>query len=178
MGRPVGGESIARRKKSGKLQIRLQLEEGELRRVRRQLRALGTDSPEIRGAFERAIDEVLVPALKAAAPGSMGSRIKRGAVSRASRGTAPRVTVRINHPGAAAYEFGRQIWYRGWTGRARGKGSVRALGGRPFRSRRGQPERPWIGIKGGGALAAARPALIEAVERGIEQTWERLGGEQ
>jgi hypothetical protein len=178
MGRPVGGESLTRRKKSGQIQIRLQLEEGELKRVRKQLRALGTDSPEIRGAFERAVDEVLIPALKSAAPGSMGSRIKRGAVSRASLGTAPRVTVRINHPGAAAYEFGRKIWYRGWKGRARGKGSVIALGGRPFRSSRGQPPRPWIGIKGGGALAAARPALIEAIERGIEQTWERLGGEQ
>ena len=178
MGMPVGGESLARRPKSGQIQIRLQIEEGELRRVRRQLRALGTDSPEIREAFERAVDEVLVPALRSASPGSMGSRIKRDKVSRASLGTAPRVTVRINHPGAAAYEFGRRIWYRGWTGRARGKGSIIALGGRPFRSSRGQPARPWIGIKGGGALAAARPALIEAVERGIEQTWERLGGEQ
>lgn len=178
MGRPVGGESLAKRKQSGKIYIKLQIEEGELKRVRKQLRALGTDSPEIRGAFERAVDDVLIPALRSAAPGSMGRKIKRGAVSRASGGTAPRVTLNIRHPGAASYEFGRQIWYRGWKGRARGKGSVRALGGRPFRSRRGQPERPWIGIKGGGALAAARPALIEAVERGIEQTWERLGGEQ
>ena len=178
MGRPVGGEDLKRRKKSGQVQIRLQLDPGELQRVRKQLRALGTDSPEIREAFQRAVDEVLIPALRSAAPGSMGRKIRRGAVSRAALGTAPRVTVRINHPGAAAYEFGRRIWYRGWRGRARGKGSIIALGGRPFRSRRGQPPRPWIGITGGGVLAAARPALIEAIERGIEQTWERLGGER
>jgi hypothetical protein len=177
MAEPVGGESLAKRRQSGKLQIRLQIDEGELRRLRRQLRALGGDSPEVREAFEHAVDEVLIPALRSAAPGSMGRRIKRGRVSRAALGTAPRVTVRINHPGAAAYEFGRRIWYRGWRGRARGRGSITALGGRPFRSSRGQPPRPWIGIKGGGVLAAVRPALIRAVERGIEQTWERLGGE-
>ena len=178
MGRPVGGESIAKRKKSGKISIKLQLEEGELRRVRRQLRALGTDSPEIRGAFEQAVDDVLLPALRAAAPGSMGRRIKRGKVSRASQGTAPRVTIGIRHPGAASYEFGRKIWYRGWRGRARGRGSIKALGGRPFRASPGQPPRPWVGVRGGGVLASARPALIAAVERGIEETWERLGGER
>jgi hypothetical protein len=166
-----------KRKASGKVQIKVQIEPGELRRLRRQLRALGVDSPEVREAFEQAVDTVLLPALRAAAPGSMGSRIKRGKVSRAQLGTNPRVMIRINHPGAASYEFGRKFWWRGWRGRARGKGSQKALGGYTFRATPGQPARPWIGIKGGGVLAAARPALIRAVERGIERAWRRLGRE-
>lgn len=175
MAAPVGGEA-ARRRQSGAVHIKLQLDERALRNLRAALRAVGTDSPEIREAFEEAVDSVLIPALRSAAPGSMGRRVKRGVVSKAALGTSPRVNIKVRHPGAASYEFGRKYWYRGWKGRARGKGSIKGSGASTFRSRRGQRARPWVGVQGGGALAAARPQLISALEGAIERTWRRLQG--
>lgn len=159
------------------IKVKVQVDPGELKRVQRQLKALGAESDEIRNAFSEAVDTVLMPALQAAAPGSMGSRIKRGAVGKARQGTAPQVRLSIRHPGAASYEFGRKRWYRGWRGRARGRGAIKALGGRVFNANPGQPERPWIGVKRGDhVLGATRPALIAAIEDGIERAWQQLGG--
>jgi len=151
------------------LKIKFDLPAEDLKRLQRLVRKLGADSPEVAAAFETAIDEILIPRLRAAAPGSMAQKISRGKVSQAKAGSAPRTTVRIRHPGAAAYELGRRKYWRGWKGRAKGRGSQARQGGVPFRADPGQPARPWIGVKGGGVLEAVRSPMAQRIEKAVKE---------
>jgi hypothetical protein len=159
------------------VKVKIDLPAEDLRRLQRLVRAVGADAPEVREAFEGAVDGVLIPMLRAAAPGSMGRKISRTKIGQAKGGSAPRTTVKIRHPGAAPYEFGRKKYWRGWKGRARGRGAYERLGGRPFRSAIGQRPRPWIGVKGGGVLAAAKGPMASSIEAAVERALKRLGAD-
>lgn len=143
----------------------------DARRLERALRVLSDeDAPFLRVALEESGQE-LAGASRSRAPGGIAGAVQFAGVK--GRSNRLRATVVVKHPAAKAMEFGRQTYYRGFTGRR-----MKATGS-PFKAGRGgQKAQPYIGIvKGNAAIGAVGPGVRLRLERAIAQEWDRIASE-
>ena len=97
--------------------------------------------------------------------------------------------IKVVHPAAKSFEFGRHFYYTGYTkgafiGPTKGKrATARAQKGYMKRTgkrvwRRGMREQTFIGIKDGGhAIGSIAPQVAEIMGEAIAKEWKRLAGE-
>lgn len=77
--------------------------------------------------------------------------------------------VKVSHPGAASMEFGRTLYYEGYTDR-----HMKATG-RKKRASRGQRPQPYMGvIRGDQAIGVMTPRAKAFLERAIEAEWDLI----
>lgn len=146
--------------------------------TRRAFKALGeADTPFYLAALNHSA-EITRAAIAARAPGSMAGKVDLVGIR--GDGINASAVIRVNHPGADSYEFGRRFWYRGFTyGGGLGQRGVRP-GRKPkgiqkgtgvrFQSSPGQAEKPFVGVKAGNAaIGAVAPRvhamMVDAIER-------------
>lgn len=142
-----------------------------LPQLRRAFKALEEfdDLPYARAALER-VQDMAVREINQRAPGSLKGKATGYAIK--GEGTSMKAPVRVAHPAAKSTEFGREWWYRGFTGRAQKRT------GKRFKSSPGLPARPFIGIKAGGhAIGAIAPKAAEIMAEALAKEWQRLAGE-
>lgn len=134
----------------------------------RALRVLAEpDAPYLREALAESGRELEHAAERRTHP-SIASTIDFAGVKGTRAGL--RAVVRIKHPGGRSMEFGRQFYYRDFTGRQQ-----RATG-RRFRSSPGQRAKPYLGIvKGDAAIAETAGSIAKRLGAAIEREWERIG---
>ena len=97
--------------------------------------------------------------------------------------------IKVIHPAAKSFEFGRHFYYEGFTraafigptkgkraARAAAKGYMKRTGTRVWRT--GMKEQPFIGIKSGGhAIGAIAPKAAEIMSEALAKEWKRLADE-
>lgn len=137
--------------------------------LQKALRVLAEpDAPYLRDALED-VGRSLAREAASRAPGGIGRAVQFVGVK--GKANALRSMVQIKHPGSRSMEFGRQYYYRGYTGR-------RVKSGQRFRSNPGQPARPYIGIvRGDAAMGAIEADAQRKIADAIEAEWERIGTE-
>lgn len=130
----------------------------------------------------KALEEMEAPEIQSAL-GTIAHLADREVTSRAPGSMAGRVTTKpgkklggsitlgvVKHPGSKAMEFGRTTYYQGYHGRNQKSGQKV--------KRKGQPARPYVGIKTGqqamGALAG--PVARELTEA-VQKVWDRPGSD-
>lgn len=140
-----------------------------LNRFRRAFNALSeNDAPFLREALEKAAG-IAMEETRSRAPGTMPQRVIFRGVS--GKGAALRALIQVRHKGAVRMEFGRLGGpYKHKRGGQRGHYRERRAG----YSYKTQPARPFVGIKGGGAQAAANPRIKEIIEDAISREFERV----
>lgn len=144
--------------------------------LKRALRVLAEpDAPFLRSALEES-GQLLRAAAARRAPGRIAAAVRFTGVK--GKGAGLRATIDVRHPGARSMEFGREMYYRGFTGRQQ------KATGRKFRvgPGRGQPARPYLGvIKGNAAIAEVEDRVRQLLAEAFEREWERIavggGGE-
>lgn len=152
----------------GTASIKIEVGDDTLR-LQKALRVLAEpDAPYLRNGLERA-GRLLERATESRAPGSIAATVDFAGVKGKPWGM--RATVVVKHRGAKAREFGRQTYYRGYTGRR-----MKATG-TPFKAGRGgQKPEPFVGIvKGNAALGAVEGDVREILATAIEAEWSRVG---
>lgn len=156
----------------------LNVEVRGLKSLRRALRERDTVSETLVSAMQKVVDETVIPKLRAAAPSqAIADSITRGNISMASRGTAPRARIKVKHPSAASFEFGRVMYYRGYKWPVKGKKSILKQNPEKFRSSPGFQPRPWIGIKGGGVLGEVDAVVRDTLTAAMQDAWSEIGDE-
>lgn len=148
-----------------------------LPRFKKAIKLLGDgNAPFLRAALNDA-GQVADTEVTHFAPGAIASTVVFAGIKGA--GANSKAIVAVKHPGARPMEFGRTYYYRGWTGKPRGKGYIKGSGQR-FKAARGQQPRPFIGIKNQDhAVASMAPKVTKLLGDAITQEWERvLGGGQ
>lgn len=142
---------------------------GDVKRLKRALRVLAEgDAPYLREALEQGGHD-LEGAVESRATGRLSGTVQFAGVK--GKANTLRALVLVRHEAAKVREFGRNFFYRGYTGRAQ-----KATGNR-FRSNRGIPPKPFVGIvKGDHAIGAVAPRIRQRLETAIDREWTRLGG--
>lgn len=105
--------------------------------------------------------------------GKIGAAVKFGGVKGNTVGGVKAV-VKVDHPAGKSFEFGRQYYYRGYTG-----GNQKS--GTKFKAAGGMRPRPFLGIKhdqGSGAIAASKDRVVDLLSKAIDQEWNRIGGSE
>ena len=138
--------------------------------LKRALRVLSeTDAPFLREALTES-GQLLRGAAARRAPGGIANKVDFVGV-KGSGGTL-RALIQIKHPGGMAMEFGRSLYYRGFT-----KRRMKATG-RRFRASPGQKARPYLGItKGDAAIGEVGERIKRLILQAIQDEWERIGRE-
>lgn len=155
---------------AGAASIRIELDGKTAGNLSKALRVLAEpDAPHLREALEEG-GQMLAGATRSRAKGRIAGSVQFAGVK--GKAHLMRATVVVKHPGAKPAEFGRQTYYRGFTGR-RQKAT-----GTPFKAGRGgQKAQPFVGIvKGGAALGAVEPRVRQLLTSAVSKEWDRLGG--
>lgn len=137
-------------------------------KLQKALRILAEpEAPYLTNAMERA-GQTLARASRSHAQGGIASAVQFAGVKGKAWGL--RATVTVKHPGAKPMEFGRQTYYRGFTGRR-----MKATG-TPFKAGRGgQKAQPFIGIvQGDAALGVVEDDVRRILADGIAAEWSRI----
>lgn len=138
------------------------------RALARAMKAVGdTDAPFLNHALLESADDA-AGETRSRGPGSIGSAVS--IVGLRGSGISKRAVVSVKHPGAASMEFGRTLYYAGYTGRKQKSGYKRKVS-------KGQQAKPFIGVvKGDAAMGASRDRIVMRIMHAFELEWERLGG--
>lgn len=151
----------------GTASIKIEVTKDTLR-LQKALRVLAEpEAPYLRNGLDRA-GRLLERATESRAKGGIAATVAFAGVKGKSYGL--RATVVVKHPGAKAREFGRQTYYRGFTGRR-----MKATGTAFKAGRGGQKAKPFVGIvKGDQAIGAVQPQVREILADAIAAEWGRI----
>lgn len=146
--------------------VKIGIEVKGAKALTRAMTTLGeVDAPFLREALDDS-GQILETAIRSRGKGRIGASTRAQGVK--GSGGALRAVVTVDHPGAKSMEFGRKNYYRGYTNR-RQKST-----GQKFRSSRGQPARPFVGVKGGQAVGASEEPIKKKITDAIEKEWDRI----
>lgn len=148
-------------------QATFSIEAQGINRLKKMMRVLSEpDAPFIKDALKRVARQVIADA-QGYAKGHYKGGFVFGGIKRS--GANVRALVRNTEAGATSFEFGREVYYRGYTGR-------KMRSGQRFHSPKGgQKMEPMLGVIHGDAAIGKNQAFFEQeMQQAVNAEWERL----
>lgn len=146
-----------------------------INRFKRAMKLIGDgDAPYLRAALNDA-GEIADDEVSHFAPGALASAVAFTGVK--GSGANSKAVIKVRHPGARPMEFGRTMYYRGWTGKPRGRGYIKGHGGTKFKVARGQAARPYVGLRNKDkAIESMSPKVTKMLGEAVQKEWARVLG--